>query len=158
MGLTEACVHEDLRNILASNWSLRRELQKPDKTQKVIERRNFWAKQFSYWSLDCSLMQSYVQNPREKRWNKKSWIACSLSLSLSVSLTYTHTHTHTYTHVGRYGGLGSGTLEFINRMQVKEVRVCLLLINTNIAVHCKLYYKMADWEFDLGKKWWHLNC
>ena len=97
MGLTEACVHEDLRNILASNWSLRRELQKPDKTQKVIERRNFWAKQFSYWSLDCSLMQSYVQNPREKRWNKKSWIACSLSLSLSLSLSHTHTHTHIHT-------------------------------------------------------------
>ena len=45
MGLTEACVHEDLRNIFAKNWSLRRELQKPDETQKVSERRNFWVKQ-----------------------------------------------------------------------------------------------------------------
>ena len=79
-----------------------------------------------------------------KRGEIKRVGSLALSLSLSVSLTYTHTPTHTYTHVGRYGGMGSGTLEFINRMQVKEVRVCLLLININIAVHCKLYYKMAD--------------
>ena len=41
--------------------------------------------------------------------------------------------------------MGSGTLEFMNRMQVKELRVCLLLINIYTEVNCKFCYKMADW-------------
>ena len=114
-GLTEACVHEDLRNIFCKKLIL-----KKGTTETRWNSKGHWEEKllskakFSYRSLDCSLMQSLVQNPREKRWNKKSWISLSLSLS--------HTHTHTRTHTERHGGMGSGTLEFMNRMQVKELK------------------------------------